>query len=1147
MLWPPAVPSLLEQRARVVITALVLALALSGLSALETARAGTPGPPPTADSVLLDGDFVTVGQRTTSESGDPACSTRFYWEVEKVGDGQRGSYVLQSSTADGFTQQVYLPNRFVDESGDITAGPGTHLLILGSQGGACGDDFVAGTTRESAASRGQAWWYDGPLPGFDWEVRARLTAPEEGEVPDLPDEASEIQHDTYAVDFTIADNICQGAAEWLVDGEAVAASQTEPCVSTIEFPDEGERTVRLNIDGSLAHEDIVDVVDHLIVVLGDSIASGEGNPDVVRPRQGGYPTGDWVDDTCHRSFRSGHAQAALQLEESDRRSSVTLVHLACSGARTQDGLLADQDRDGTAVPAQIPRARQLVGDREVDSVLLSVGANDLRFADVAIFCAFNGFLHRSNYINREDLYLPCYDMYMSLDSTVNVTLLGLEIVVGDSLPVPENLDRVLTQLCTTGEIGQRSILVGDGSDLSDDYIVTLNYTGINYSGRQPTGPARIQETMIVGRPSPVGCGVTGAGGQTTTVPNPFFAASSLGAQVDIEDALDEPHPTRYFPEDQVVDQLPTESTRELVLLEPEFTLRTLLADQLVPQLEAGLVALAPALATLTDPENVHVVEYADPLTDDGGALCQQTLTLGTAPDSGIDSAESRFARAAVLGVLNTNLEAAAATNGWTFIGGPATDFIGHGLCASEPWYLDVNASLDGGSGFDGPIHPNAAGHAVIASTVFDVLKGGDPRSGATYEEVDDAAYDYDLVEFLNFSGDLVYVDPDAEIFGGDVILIETTSDAAELLQVIEAGPSSGFAGTEGLRELRVDPPAAFDHPPGSRVLVIEDLDELPPELGPNVPSGVSFRNEAHAAAKVVGTGVEVSRFRFPDPDNRRPAHVVLARVDSFADALAGSALTAEGPLLLTPGDSLAPGVALEMQRILEPGGRVYVLGGEVAIGADVVTAIEELGFDIVRLSGPTRIETALAVADVVANGGPVAEVLIARSTAPEGNPTAAWADSVAGGGWAADTQTPVLLTPSGSLHPAVRQWLTDNGVSTGILLGGTAALSEQVAAEVPGASRIAGGSRAETAVAISQQLWDGGDAYALADGFGIDGWAYGLIAAGVAADLDRPILLSTSVGSTLPAQTAALVAGCPDLAVFGDVAVPACWEGQVPG
>ncbi|MDX2259675.1 MAG: hypothetical protein NW205_12270 [Hyphomicrobiaceae bacterium] len=112
------------------------------------------------------------------------------------------------------------------------------------------------------------------------------------------------------------------------------------------------------------------VSDILIVGLGDSFGSGEGNPDVpVRfdpdrtadygkagePQLAGYPArvggwkriGDaaflsesarWLDQACHRSLYSHQVRAALQLAVEDDHRAVTFVGLACSGAEIVSGL-----------------------------------------------------------------------------------------------------------------------------------------------------------------------------------------------------------------------------------------------------------------------------------------------------------------------------------------------------------------------------------------------------------------------------------------------------------------------------------------------------------------------------------------------------------------------------------------------------------------------------------------------------------------------------------------------------------------------------------------------------------------------------------------------------------------------------------------
>src|SRR5207342_1297577 len=70
-------------------------------------------------------------------------------------------------------------------------------------------------------------------------------------------------------------------------------------------------------------------------------------------------------------------------------TSVTFLSVACDGAGVQKGLLGvETTRDGTAIaPPQLEQVRQVVGGRPIDALLVSVGGNDVGFADVIAACA----------------------------------------------------------------------------------------------------------------------------------------------------------------------------------------------------------------------------------------------------------------------------------------------------------------------------------------------------------------------------------------------------------------------------------------------------------------------------------------------------------------------------------------------------------------------------------------------------------------------------------------------------------------------------------------------------------------------------------------------------------------------------------------
>ena len=129
------------------------------------------------------------------------------------------------------------------------------------------------------------------------------------------------------------------------------------------------------------------VVDDLLVVaIGDSYASGEGSPDVAR----GDGAARWADSLdmgvreshslAHRSSVGWPARMALALEDGSRRTSVTFVDLAASGARIDRGLL--QPRNGPAIPAQLDEVERIVQGRAIDLLLVQVGGNDVGFSRV---------------------------------------------------------------------------------------------------------------------------------------------------------------------------------------------------------------------------------------------------------------------------------------------------------------------------------------------------------------------------------------------------------------------------------------------------------------------------------------------------------------------------------------------------------------------------------------------------------------------------------------------------------------------------------------------------------------------------------------------------------------------------------------------
>ena len=154
----------------------------------------------------------------------------------------------------------------------------------------------------------------------------------------------------------------------------------------------------------------VQLRDHLIVSMGDSLASGEGSPDSagsygftidsgLNPKVTVRRAVQWKDRRCHRSARSGPALAAKAFEDASKYSSITFISVACSGAEVQH-LVGSRyggiQPSGTfTFPPQIDAVSELVGPsaprggRQIDALLIAAGVNNLDFSDILKRCVLN--------------------------------------------------------------------------------------------------------------------------------------------------------------------------------------------------------------------------------------------------------------------------------------------------------------------------------------------------------------------------------------------------------------------------------------------------------------------------------------------------------------------------------------------------------------------------------------------------------------------------------------------------------------------------------------------------------------------------------------------------------------------------------------
>lgn len=330
----------------------------------------------------------------------------------------------------------------------------------------------------------------------------------------------------------------------------------------------------------------------------------------------------WRNRRCHRSSLSGPVQAARRLAESDPHSSVTFIHLPCSGATIETGVIGPYDgidpielnemtgmleTPSVPLPAQIDRARELIcgascdgSDRVVDAFLLSVGANDVNFTEIIHTCIVGE---------------PCF-----------------------SNPIPDGTAAATFGLLCAG--------TGAFGSACDDFYSSLESVDA-------------EEVFLDGRNEPPSNGL---------------------------------------------DDLPAHYQ----------SLQMALIDAFGADAARGL----------------FLTEYPDITRDASGMSCGWEITQSLAEQTmnlpGVSPAEMVWAGTVVQTQLAAAMQTAAAVHGWNYVGGIAAAFGAHGYCASDNWVNRVQESYLAQGGIEGSLHPNELGQLVYRDAILLAL----PEPGA---------------------------------------------------------------------------------------------------------------------------------------------------------------------------------------------------------------------------------------------------------------------------------------------------------------------------------------------------------------------------------------------------------------------------------
>ena len=267
--------------------------------------------------------------------------------------------------------------------------------------------------------------------------------------------------------------------------------------------------------------------------------------------------------------------------------------------------------------------------------------------------------------------------------------------------------------------------------------------------------------------------------------------------------------------------------------------------------------------------------------------------------------------------------------------------------------------------------------------------------------------------------------------------------------------------------------------------------------------GLIFPGAALAAVTRTGgadrfdTAVKVAEVAYPvGTDN-----VVLVNAYAPTDAAVAGPLAFDlkAPILLTDTNKLSETTKNEIKALKAK--KVTLIGGTAVISSAVETELKVLGYTVLRYDGNDRYETATKVA---ATFDKFTKAVIVNGQAP--------VDALASASWAAASKAPILYTEKNVLTQVTKDALNKGGVTSSIIVGGEAVVSDVVFKALPAPTRFGGVDRYETATIFAAKLQNSSDTIYVATGMN---FSDAMVIAGLAAKTNSPIIY---VDKTVPAS-----------------------------
>lgn len=324
-----------------------------------------------------------------------------------------------------------------------------------------------------------------------------------------------------------------------------------------------------------------------------------------------------------------------------------------------------------------------------------------------------------------------------------------------------------------------------------------------------------------------------------------------------------------------------------------------------------------------------------------------------------------------------------------------------------------------------------------------------------------------------------------------------------------------------------------------------------------IPSVLSASTYRIAGSDRIATAIKAAQTRvawgsFNGDTFVNGCNVILARSDNYPDALVSGPLAASryAPILLNPTAALDPRVSAEIgilsgQCGMTPGGfKVTIVGGNAAISDAVATDIQGQGYQVERLQGTDRYQTAIVVGQhVIADYGNenIHDWNVFLATGEN------FPDSLAAGATAAQKNGIVLLTRGTAMDTATETYMNDL-ITTDITLWGFTptvyAVGGPAAAASPDSISYVGVDRYETASKLADAFFQFLPSDGRTQNVGVasgENFPDAMVAGGFMANSNGPVLLTQQ--ASLNGFTAAYLSSQRDWVnnafVFGGVAAVA--------